>query len=337
MEIIRTGKVLPGYYADVFSKQIVDSLEFNYLCIYTLPLRLIEAIRKFQPGLFSEAQLNKELEFATNSPDSVVFEKAVGKKSPFLLYQSSPFDKEVYVQFLGESSYQSVTDTIQGPLKKLNQFGSAYCGWLLQQTEYQQDLAKLRDELQRREFDSAHDCMQRANRGDLDSPEENAPIINGKADFCQKWRLQSLITSELPNPFMPHTSALNFYTTDPPEGTAVPFIPDIYPIEGQGFLVDQLNQNRRNSCPLHLRNWMDLTSKSSGNSRPFEASARQYRVQHYWRVLNTRFPKQMKRKQGEFSHIFADFLETSQDSIRRDFQAIKKNGNLLEVPIDNRF
>ena len=185
---------------------------------------------------------------------------------------------------------------------------------MVQQSEYQLEIEELQNGL---EFQS-----------------DGAEI---RKQICEKWRLSSLVTTEIPNPLLPHLSALNFYSKDVPEGAVLPFIPDTFPIPGTGFVVEHLNNSRKTSDATHLSDWWELTANSVGNTRPYEILARQYQLQHYWRVLRTRFPDQTKRKQQIFSHVFAAYFQVSHDTIRRDFQQLKKKSDLLSKPIDLRF
>ena len=314
MEFQRIKKALPSYHQDVFSADIFDSSTFNNLCVYTLPKRLIDLIQEQQPNLFSEDQIRKELEF-TQFPMTVVFDKTVAKTASLLQEFDGSIDETQATKMWGASSYKAVAKVLDGDLRKIDLIGKAYCGWLVQQTDYQLEIEALRSSLG---AESDGDDIQ--------------------SEICKKWRLASLVTTEIPEPLLPHLSAINFYSNEEvPEGAVLPFIPDIFPVPGTGFLVDRLNDSRRTHGAIHLSEWWELTDNSVGNTRPFEILARQYQLQHYWRVLRTRFPAQTKRKQQAFSHIFAAYFQTSQDTIRRDFQQLKKKSDLLSKPIDIRF
>ena len=150
-------------------------------------------------------------------------------------------------------------------------------------------------------------------------------------------RLLALVTTEIPEPLMPHLSAINLYAKDAPPGSVVPFVPDTFPIFGTGQMAERLSDARIDSGASHLSAWLELTSKASVNSRPFKSLARQYPLQHYWRVLRSRYPKETHRKQQVFSHVFAEYFDVSQDSIRRDFQSLRRTSGLLDAPMELRF
>ena len=329
MNIKRVGKVLPGYHADTFSDEIVNSLEFKNLCVYTLPQRLLELILEQQPNLFSSEQLEKERQFA-HFPMTVVFDKGTAKTAKSLQTYDASLDKTQFKEMFGEGSYRAVVDVLDGDLRKIDLIGKAYCGWLVQQSEYQADIQAFRESMEDRQNDP-QDC-QACHDGNTSS---NCSGI--RESICSKWRLASLVTSEIPEPLLPHLSAINFYSRDVPEGAVLPFIPDTYPIQGTGLVVDQLNNSRLASGATHLTGWWKLTSNGTGNTRPFELLARQFQLQHYWRVLRTRFQTETNRKQQVFTYIFAGYFGVSQDSIRRDFQQLKKKSDLLNTPIELRF
>ena len=314
MKVHRKGKVLQGYHQDLFSADIFNSSTFNNLCVYTLPKRLIALIQEQQPNLFSEDQIRKELEF-TQFPMTVVFDKTVAKTASLLQEFNGSIDETQSTKMFGASGYKAVAKVLDGDLRKIDLIGKAYCGWLIQQDDYQLEIEALRSS-----FGAQSD-------GD-----------DIQSEICKKWRLSSFITTEIPNPMLPHLSAINFYSKEEvPEGAVLPLIPDTFPIPGTGFVVEQLNNSRKNSGATHLSDWWDLTASSVGNTRPFEILARKYQLQHYWRVLRTRFSNQTNRKQKVFSNIFADYFQVSQDTIRRDFQQLKRKSDLLSKPIDLRF
>ena len=328
MNIIRVGKVLPGYHTDTFSDEIVNSLEFNNLCVYTLPQRLLELIHEQQPNLFSSEQLQKERELA-QLPMTVVFDKGTAKTAKSLQMYDASVDETQFTEMFGRGSYQAVARALDGDLKKIDLIGKAYCGWLVQQSEYQADISELQTSMGRQHAPQDRQFSQDGN--------SNSAGVGTRQSVCERWRLASLVTSEIPEPLLPHLSAINFYSSDVPEGAVLPFIPDTFPIQGKGLVVDQLNNSRLASGATHLADWWNLTSNSTGNTRPFELFARQFQLQHYWRVLRTRFQTETDRKQQVFSHIFAAYFGVSQDSIRRDFQQLKNTSDLLSKPIELRF
>lgn len=312
MEIHRIGKKLVGYHQDVFSEDIFNSPTFNNLCVYTLPRRLIDLIQEQQPDLFSADQIRKELEFA-QFPMTVVFDKTEAKTAHLLQEFKGSIDEAEYKRIFGASAYEAVEKVFNEDMRRIDLIGKAYCCWLVQQSEYQLEIEELQNSLES-QSDSAVEKL-----------------------ICKKWRLSSLITTEIPNPLLPHLSAINFYSEEVPEGAVLPFIPDTFPIPGTGFVVEQSNNSRKTSGATHLSDWWELTGSSNGNSRPFETLARQFRLQHYWRVLRTRFPGQTNRKQSVFSHIFAAYFHVSEDTIRRDFQQLNRSSDLLSRPMELRF
>ena len=302
-----------GYHQDIFSDDIFNSPAFINQCVYTLPRRLIDQIQQQQPNLLSADQIRKELEFA-QLPMTVVFDKTEAKTASLLQEFNSSIDEAEYTRMFGASACEAVETVLNEDLRRIDLIGKAYCGWLVQQSEYQFEIEGLQSALE-----------TQSNSGAI------------RSQICEKWRLSSLVTTEIPNPLLPHLSAINFYSNEVPEGAVLPFIPDTFPLPGTGFVVEQLNNSRKASGAAHLSDWWDLTTSNNGNSRPFETLARQYQLQHYWRVLRTRFPKQTNRKQSVFSHIFAAYFQVSQDTIRRDFQQMKNKSGLLNKPMDLRF
>ena len=142
MSIQRVGKVLPGYHADTLSDEIANSFEFNNLCVYTLPKKLIELVQQQQPGLFSSEKIGKELKFA-QLPETVVFEKGIAKPAKGLQMFNASIDETMGRKMFGDRSYQAVVEVLNGDLRKIDLIGKAYSGWLVQNSEYQADIDAL--------------------------------------------------------------------------------------------------------------------------------------------------------------------------------------------------
>ena len=311
----RIGKVLPGYFGDVFSEEILQSPSFNNLCTYTLPSKLIEIVMRQQPGMLNSDQLAIEKQYE-QFPEAVVFVKGVPKASKLIQNFDNQIDEDNFVKEFGRQAYDAALKVLNDDVKKIDQIGKAYCGWLVQQRSYQDDIAELRAMLEERSDETASRCSK---------------------SICEKWRLMALVTTEIPEPLMPHLSAINLYAKDAPPGSVVPFVPDTFPIFGTGQMAERLSDAQIDSGASHLSAWLELTSKASVNSRPFKSLARQYPLQHYWRVLRSRYPKETHRKQQVFSHVFAEYFDVSQDSIRRDFQSLRRTSGLLDAPMELRF
>ena len=155
----RIGKVLPGYFGDVFSEEILQSPSFNNLCTYTLPSKLIEIVMRQQPGMLNSDQLAIEKQYE-QFPEAVVFVRGVPKASKLIQNFDNQIDEDNFVKEFGRQAYDAVLKVLNDDVKKIDQIGKAYCGWLVQQRSYQDDIAELRAMLEERSDETASRCSK---------------------------------------------------------------------------------------------------------------------------------------------------------------------------------
>ena len=102
-------------------------------------------------------------------------------------------------------------------------------------------------------------------------------------------------------------------------------IPDIYPTQGTGvineIMEDVLHEHHGSS---HLTEWMKFIGKSNTVKNALPAYGRRFQLQHYWRILQHRYPSELHRKKGVLGHAFADYFDVSEDTIKGDLRFIQK-------------
>lgn len=229
-----------------------------------------------------------------------------------------------------EKSSQEIYDV----LSMNHRYCQGYCGWLLQQREYWTDL----DHLMERFNDSLinqllpHQVFTRPTGAELIDNEDEKAAVSGFKAFCIKWRLQGLATLDLPIVVEPQYTATTIYTPNSPANSVSPHIPDIFPMEANGPASSALENARMSISAPHLDEWKSLVRSESKEKKRVDRYARQFRLQHYWRVVRQRYPKQTYRKKSQLTAIFADYFKVSEAMIRRDTQAMDI---LLDQPLSS--
>ena len=101
-------------------------------------------------------------------------------------------------------------------------------------------------------------------------------------------------------------------------------------MEASGPASSALENARMSISASHLDEWKGLVRSESKEKKRVDRYARQFRLQHYWRVVRQRYPKQTYKKKSQLTAIFADYFQVSEAMIRRDSQAMDI---LLDQPL----
>ena len=215
-----------------------------------------------------------------------------------------------------------------------HRYSQGYCGWLLQQREYWTDLDHLMERFNESLINQLlpHQVFTRPTGAELIDDENEKAAVSGFKAFCFKWRLQGLATLDLPIVVEPQYTATTIYTPNSPANSVSPHIPDIFPMEASGPASSALENARLSISAPHLEDWKNLMSAGSKAKKRVERYSRQFRLQHYWRVVCQRYPKQMHKKKLKLTAVFADFLSVSESMIKRDVQDMAV---LLDRPVSN--
>lgn len=154
--------------------------------------------------------------------------------------------------------------------------------------------------------------------------------VNDWRQFCSRWRLQSFAGPYLPLPWAPQVpDRLGVAGSRTAEGVVTAVVPDTFPMTGEGLLREMLNEALRGGrIPQHLATWMQIVAKPSTAKHAVSTFARQFRLQHYWRLLHLRHPAAVHRKKQSLTTAFADFLGVSSDTIKNDLKRITNSAGV---------
>lgn len=147
------------------------------------------------------------------------------------------------------------------------------------------------------------------------------PFAMALRDFCDRWRLQSMVAPFLPQPLAPQFSSLlpAHAAQHSPSGARIS-VPDTFPIysgdEVQRMVEDAV---RGSGLPEHLAEWHEIAQAENVGKSRIGRFGRLFEIQHYTRILYQRHAEALNRKQGKLKEALASFLQVSPDSIHKDF------------------
>ena len=312
-------------------EQLFAESESVTALIYAFPERLVEC---FQTGdkdaassLVNKDSVNRELALSTLSSfrNQVAFrqEAISGTTSivnfDFLGDTPGPISPEVMKQAGSKHPVKAAEEfnTVFAPHYRHVQ---GYCGWLLQQEAYWRDLEAVVD-LFSDNFDGELLPQQvfGAVQG-ADLVEEPRQSTIAFIEFCKKWRLQGMGTLDLPVSIQPQLTPTSLYTPNSPPASVTPFLPDIFPLDSKGPLASSLESARIGIKAPHLDEWKAIIAISSRQKKKVDRYARQFCLQHYWRVLLQRYPTQLRKRKSAIEEAFGRYFDVDSTVIRRDAQ-----------------
>ena len=319
--------------SDESVRQLFCESEMTPSLIYIFPQRLIECFRTDDndagPSLLSQVAVNRELAFTkpTRFHSQVGFRKL---KSP------SEFSIVNY-HYWGDTPGSITPESLRKigskyPIKAAEELNAiaephfrtaqAYCGWMLQQETYWRDLKSviglfgecLAGELLPQQVFSRP-------KGAKLVEEPHSSTLAFRA-FCEKWRLQGMATLDLPIVISPQLTPDTIYSPNSYPGSVTPFLPDIFPVDAKGPKALALENARMRIEAPHLEEWKSLISISSREKKRIDRYARQFNLQHYWRVLLQRYPKQLHRRKSVIEEAFGNYFSVTSRVISRDSQEL---------------
>ena len=137
----------------------------------------------------------------------------------------------------------------------------------------------------------------------------------------QRWILDGVegpdlpvpVAAQFPNPMQPETSS----------GVSSHVIPDYFPISGQGWFPEMLDDCRSTAQRMpHLTEWFEVVRKENASMNKMEAFRRRMRLLHYWRGLVLAFPGLLRRSKKKLTAVFTEFSDVGEDTIRGDLRVL---------------
>ena len=318
------GKILPH---DRLPRDLVEAFNLRHHLFYVLPDKLLLAIDDHLPDAISAEAIEREARLLRLVKNDVVVRNAQPVPYIRLAASAAPVTSED-CGLSADPDAAAAEHTIV--LREAHEWSQAYLGWLVQCPEFQSNVGTLRDA-------GCETCST------LGTPPPYPPDTKGKFDLlfrpehqqfvrdvCRKWRLDGFATLDLPKPLEPHFTAVSPYNPNAREGGSAPFIPDIFPVKGRDHIAERIRSAQPLGETEHLSEWMAIIAPTSKQSPRLTSLARQYRLQHYWRVVHDRYAKEVEGKKKLLYQAFADFLDENVETIRKE---VPKLAECLLVPL----
>lgn len=312
-------------------KQLFVESESTTNLIYVFPKRLVACFRSaeksFAPSLLDEESVERELELSIlmDTHGQVAFrQKLPSAKMSFVKFRflgdaPGPVTLE-YLQKAGSENPEQAVEEINAVFESHYRLAQAYCGWLLQQETYWRDLKTVIG-LFGDQFENGMLPQQVFTEPDgAVLVEEEAVAAHAFKTFCEKWRLQGMATLDLPIVIEPQLTPVTLYTPNSHPSSVTPFLPDIFPVSSKGALAMSLEQSRVGIEAPHLDEWKSLIATSSRKKKEIAPYARRFCLQHYWRTLLQRYPKQTRKRKEEIAEAFGRYFGVASRVISRDAQ-----------------
>ena len=316
--------------------RLISHFEMESGLVYALPEDLLDALKlplhkTLSSQFFSD---EGELSAVAELRECVAFRRCLPVRFPRLAQSIKPVTaKDLASTRVPCEDSEGQSADLTAYLESAHRYRRGYCGWLVQQREFRSEIDSLLE---------THGAALRATERGFPPMQLGLERIPGYSEYTdevvqcvqaiyRKWRLQQLATIDLPVPHEPQMAAANAYVQGVAEGGVTPHIPDIFPIDGTGPVVEQMENARNSLHAPHLNEWKRLIGSTSRQKKQVDTYARQFQFQHYFRVIRQRYPDQLRRKKGALYEAFASCFNVSKDAIERD---ASKLDDLLDRPLD---
>ena len=309
---------------------------------YTLPIRLLDLLVKecgrtaFDPGaLRMEVVLSEQLQHNYHLAGYT----ATGEAFAYhLLAQDTwadwnPTEEILQTAKIPRADFEKVRT---GAPKEFELFEVAlrgYVGWLVTNPQYLEE----RDAL----FDTWTDMIAAEGIplsgstmfGEVAHSELIQPVSDNRVvkflkafeQFYARWRLQHLVTKELPEPLSPQSPVVTplALLTHMKTGGVTLYQPDTMPVPGRDRLRKALDTVRLHQDNDHLAAWIKVSRLSRPSDSAMTAFRRIFIQHHYWTALEQRHPQIFRGNVGRIQNAFAEYLYVSPDSVDKYRQRIR--------------
>ncbi len=310
---------------------------------YTFPLDLLrELVKHCTPAAFDASLLSMEQELASelkHNPRFVGYGAAGDVLSHEYLAKESlplpnPDDEFLMRHGKTRAGYNQFLDEAEALFAPGRNALRGYIGWLITNSTYLAERDRLLNKWKRQ---IAVDGIPRHGTAWLRDAQKSSSVqqihkvrrlefLNDFTGFYRRWRLQHLITNDLPVPLSPKVTDHGVL-----EGSALMkgggvsmWQPDTLPINPRDQLNVMLNDMRINCDNEHLDEWINDCSKTGSNNHTINRYCAVLTVRFYWNLLQARHPDVFKRRTGKVIAAFGDYLGVGVRSVQTVIQLINQ-------------
>lgn len=162
--------------------------------------------------------------------------------------------------------------------------------------------------------------------------QRSSDFLSEFEQFYARWRLQHLITRELPEPLAPQIpiAAPAALQTNMRTGCVSLYQPDTVPVASRDMIRDILEEIRTHEDDNnHLKEWHAIVRKSRQNDHTLRKYGQILNLHFYWSRLRERHPNLFKGRVGKIQAAFGNYLGVDSKAIENARRRIKKR---LQAP-----
>ena len=246
-------------------------------------------------------------------------------RRPFLYQVLEPQRSNGFPGLNGEMfnrSDEEIRDVVKALESRLDNIGEyvwAYAGWLFSNPQFRSEQRMLLQEFRNEIVSVGFPTRQMLLSG---RPLGNPTFHERCLRHYQHWILDGVAGPDLPVPVAPQFP--NPIQRETSSGVLSHSIPAYFPIPGQGWFLDMLDDSRPTQRQMsHLADWFEIVRKRNASFNKMEAFRRRMRLLHYWRGLVLAFPDLLRRSKVKLTGVFARFSGASEDTIKRDLRVLR--------------
>jgi hypothetical protein len=301
---------------------------------YTIPRQLLRAVSPSESKDTFESDdqlLRLEIELARIAGDhDVIIGLWNNKPINSNLLFSNPVTRELLpdVDQLSEAEIVEKLAVINNRLLGFHEISCAYAGWLMQNPVFRSEFDALTSthgqainqwgtEIVGLPIPTGHPAEDLKPTGEPGWSDYEVDVLQ----FCIRWRLQGLAGPRIPVPMRPMMSGqfpVSILQQLMRAGGVFNW-PDTFPLYARDQLRDLIaDALRSTSSSDHLQEWQQIIATSNKAKNQFSAFERQFRFQHFWKLLRERHPTAFDRRLNKLEQSFAAYFGVSEATIHND-------------------
>lgn len=230
-----------------------------------------------------------------------------------------------------EHEARAILDLLGQRLDWASDVRKAYCGWLMTNTAFLDEHARIFETWLDQVTQSGVPNMGPVVRDALAVPGsqlaegEVKQFIREFEGFFIRWRLDDMPAPFLPNPMGPHLPVMDLSPVlgHMRSGGTIFYLPDIFPVPSRDKVREMLEEALRDlNGPEHLAEWFNIVHSDNVAKNQIPRYARVFEVQHYTRAVYARHATALQRKKSALIIALAAYLGVSDDTVERDLSLI---------------
>jgi hypothetical protein len=145
--------------------------------------------------------------------------------------------------------------------------------------------------------------------------------------LLNRWNLYALCAPYLPEPMQIQDPVLLAHQAPhlTRAGGMLIYIPDNVPVPDRDTAREMLTNSNATDSSLHLKDWHAIVNAKNKGKSALSHFSRLFRLQHYWRVLHSRWGKHLHGRIQKAQRAFSEWLEPSDSNSEQSFETIRSD------------